>query len=261
MSVLKKAEDYLISIKQQGEEFIPYEGRLIDIPNYNTTQIVNNNQKSIMAKKIQEEPAKTFVSNGSTIDANWKNVDSMEELNQCIKNCKECELGLTRKNFVFGEGNFNADIFIIGEAPGRDEDEQGRPFIGRAGKLLTQIIEAIGFKREDVFIANICKCRPPENRRPKPEETNTCKPYLMKQIELVNPKFVIALGLTSIDTLMDKKHKMGDIRGNITDYNGRKLMVTYHPAALLRNPNWKRPVWEDMKNLKNLYDQSIKENR
>lgn len=190
---------------------------------------------------------------GDTVDAGWKNADSLEKLYECIKDCKECPLGEKRTNFVFGEGNPDADIMIIGEAPGRDEDKHGRPFIGRAGQLLTKILEAIDIKREDVFIGNICKCRPPDNRRPAKHEVDVCEPYLLKQIELINPMFIVSLGLTSIETLMKKSFKMGDIRGEIMEFHGRKLMVTYHPAALLRNPNWKRPVWEDMKKLKQLY--------
>jgi DNA polymerase len=158
---------------------------------------------------------------------------------------------------VFGSGNPNADIMFIGEAPGADEDQQGLPFVGRAGKLLTKIIEAIDLTRNDVYIANIIKCRPPNNRRPLAPEVEQCEPYLKKQIELINPKFIMSLGLTSIDTLLKSKHKMKDSRGKVFEYEGKKLFVTYHPAALLRNPNWKKDTWEDMKMLRKMYDKEL----
>lgn len=227
-----------------------------------------NDKKEIVKamKKINSDEKQTVVNkktttttNTATVSPNWKNSNNLTELKDAIQNCKQCALGENRTNFVFGEGNPNADVLIIGEAPGKDEDLQGKPFVGRSGQLLTKILEAVGFKREDVFIANICKCRPPENRRPERKEVDTCEPYLAKQIELINPQFIISLGLTSIDTLMKTKHKMADIRGQFMDYHGRKLMVTYHPAALLRNPNWKRTVWEDMKTFKVEYDKYMTE--
>ena len=184
-------------------------------------------------------------------------IKTLEELEKTVANCKKCPLNSARKNTVFGTGNPDANLMIIGEAPGADEDEQGKPFVGRAGKLLTDILKAINFSREEVFIANICKCRPPGNRRPNTEEVYFCEQYLHKQIELIKPKFILALGLTAADTLFKSSHKMADIRGKIFDYQGIKTMVTYHPAALLRNPNWKRPVWEDVKILRKLYDEEV----
>lgn len=187
----------------------------------------------------------------------WKNCSSLKEMHSLICNCLNCELGKTRKNFVFGVGNPNADIMIIGEAPGADEDEQGEPFVGKAGQLLTKILEAINIKRSEVFIANIIKCRPPDNRKPLVSETEQCMPYLLKQISLIKPAFIVALGLTAIDTLLNAKHKMGDMRGKLIDYCGAKMLVTYHPAALLRNPEWKKFVWEDVKLLRKLYDEFL----
>lgn len=192
-----------------------------------------------------------------TIDENsvskkWREAGSLEVLYNDIHDCMRCELGATRNKFVFGTGDPNADLLIIGEAPGRDEDAQGEPFVGRSGKLLTSILESIQLSRDDVFIANILKCRPPNNRRPSTSEVDTCEVYLHKQIELINPKYILALGLTAADTLLKEKCVMKDIRGEILDYRGKKLMITYHPSALLRNPNLKRPVWEDMKKLKEL---------
>ncbi|MDX9923487.1 MAG: uracil-DNA glycosylase [Ignavibacteriaceae bacterium] len=191
----------------------------------------------------------------STIDESYRESVSIEELYEKIHNCVECPLGETRTKFVFGTGNPNAEAMLIGEAPGADEDKQGEPFVGRAGKLLTDILAAIQLKREDVFIANILKCRPPNNRDPLPEETDTCFPYLEKQIELIQPKIILCLGRVAANGLLNKKLTLGDWRKDEHEYKGIKVIVTYHPAALLRNPNWKRGCWEDVKIFKKYYDE------
>jgi len=182
---------------------------------------------------------------------------TLEELKNGIANCQNCVLGSTRNNFVFGEGDPDADIMVIGEAPGADEDEQGMPFVGRAGKLLTDILKAINFERNEVYIANICKCRPPANRKPTTEEIFYCEPYLKKQIDLIKPNFILALGLTAAEALFKKPFKMAESRGKLFDYHGIQTLITYHPAALLRNPSWKRPVWEDVQFLRRLYDEYL----
>lgn len=221
---------------------------------------IEKEQSPIKPKPInkKEDSKETTRIKESTVNPNWKEAKSLEELKEYIKDCSECKLGLTRNKFVFGSGDNNADLMVIGEAPGADEDAQGLPFVGRAGKLLTKILESVGFAREEVYIANIIKSRPPGNRRPEADEIKKCEPYLKKQIELINPKFILSLGLTSIDTLLKTKHKMMDIRGRILEYEGRKLICTYHPAALLRNPKLKRATWEDMKELRRLYDEARK---
>ncbi|MFP4369014.1 MAG: uracil-DNA glycosylase [Candidatus Kapaibacterium sp.] len=193
-----------------------------------------------------------------SVAADWHEARAMDELLEKICKCKECPLGKTRTSFVFGSGNPDADIMIIGEAPGADEDKQGLPFVGRAGQLLTKILESINLSREEVYIANIIKCRPPNNRRPEKAEVEECEPYLQKQIELIRPRFILALGLTAIDTLMKQRHKMGETRGRILNYHGIDTLVTYHPAALLRNPGWKKLVWEDVRNLRAMYDKYLK---
>jgi uracil-DNA glycosylase family 4 len=205
-------------------------------------------------KSNKENKKKIKSSSSNSVEKDWQTSDSLKTLDEKINNCLRCELGKTRTNFVFGTGNHNADLMIIGEAPGKDEDLNGEPFVDRSGKLLTKIIESIGLTREDVFIANIIKCRPPNNRKPAASEVETCEPYLHKQIELINPKYILSLGLTATDTLLKTKNVMKDVRGQILEYRGKKLMITYQPAALLRNPNLKRPVWEDMKKLKSLLD-------
>jgi DNA polymerase len=190
-----------------------------------------------------------------SVNPAWQTTDSLPILHDHIHTCMECRLGGTRNSFVFGSGNPKADILIIGEAPGADEDAQGLPFVGAAGKLLTKILEAIDLSRDEVYIANIIKCRPPENRRPEKDEIAQCEPYLQKQIELIKPAFILALGLTAVNTLFKKNHQMQDIRGKVMNYHGVSLLATYHPAALLRNPNWKKPAWEDVQLLRSMYDE------
>jgi DNA polymerase len=189
----------------------------------------------------------------------WQSSPTLSALYEQIHTCQNCKLGATRTNFVFGVGNPNAGLMVIGEAPGADEDAQGEPFVGRGGQLLTKILEAIDFKREDVYIANIIKCRPPENRRPESDEVAECEPYLYKQIDLVKPKFILALGLTAVNTLLKSKHTMGAIRGKVLEFRGIPMMTTYHPAALLRNPEWKRAAWEDVQLLRRLYDEILED--
>ena len=191
----------------------------------------------------------------------WGSAQSLDGLDDLIRTCVKCPLGHTRTNFVFGTGNPAATLMIIGEAPGADEDAQGEPFVGRAGQLLNKILEAIGFKRGDVYICNILKCRPPGNRKPAAEEVDLCLPYLRKQIALVKPKLILALGLTAAENLLSTTEGLGRLRGRVFQYEGTPLMVTYHPAALLRNPNWKRPTWEDVQAVRKLHDELVAQGR
>ena len=193
--------------------------------------------------------------NQNVISEKWNNATIMDELQSLICNCTKCPLGFTRKKFVFGTGNKNAKIMFIGEAPGADEDEQGEPFVGRAGQLLNKILEAIELKREDVFICNILKCRPPNNRDPLPSEVDECIPYLWKQIEIVQPKIIVSLGRIAAQMLLNTNDSLTKLREKVQHYRGVPMIVTYHPAALLRNPNWKRPTWEDMKLLRKMYNE------
>jgi len=186
----------------------------------------------------------------------WMGTESLSALNGEICTCMKCPLGATRTKFVFGTGNAASRVVFIGEAPGADEDAQGEPFVGRAGQLLNKILEAVGLKREEVYICNILKCRPPNNRAPLPEESASCTPYLMKQLDLIKPEFIICLGRTAAQWLLQTNDSLSAMRGKIHDYRGTRLIVTYHPAALLRNPEWKRPVWEDMKMFKKLFDEA-----
>ena len=181
-------------------------------------------------------------------------LESLEAIADSVAKCTRCPLYATAKNPVPGTGNPNADFMIVGEAPGAEEDEQGVPFIGRAGQLLTKIIGAINLSRDDVFIANVLKHRPPGNRNPTPDEVAACSPYLVHQIELVRPKVILALGTFAAQTLLETKTTIGKLRGQIHRYYGVPLIVTYHPAALLRNPAWKRPTWEDVQLARRILD-------
>lgn len=207
-------------------------------------------QKELFGNEIY----KSKIEMKKTKSISWEDSKTLKELNSKISDCQKCSLGKTRKNFVFGVGNPNAEIMLVGEAPGADEDEQGEPFVGRAGQLLNKILEAIKLKREEVYICNILKCRPPNNRTPEPDEMETCEPYLKKQIELINPKVILCLGRISAHALLKTNESLTELREKIHKYENIPLMVTYHPAALLRNPNWKIPTWEDVKNFRKLYD-------
>jgi DNA polymerase len=174
--------------------------------------------------------------------------EAMAALQQKAEKCSLCQLRQQCTQVVFGEGILGGGLMVIGEGPGQDEDEQGRPFVGRAGKLLDLILDSGGFSREkNTYVANIVKCRPPGNRVPLPEEREACKPYLLEQIRLAEPKIIILLGATAMQGLIDPKAKIGQSRGGWLEWEGAQVMPTYHPAALLRNPNLKKTVWEDMK--------------
>ena len=189
-----------------------------------------------------------------TPDAPVPPMHSLADVRDAVSKCTRCALYATALNHVPGEGNPDADFMVIGEAPGQTEDEQGKPFVGRAGQLLTQILEAIQLKRDDVFICNVLKHRPPGNRNPEPAEVKACSPYLIRQIELIRPKVILALGTFSAQTLLDTKTAIGKLRGQVHEYHGVPVVVTYHPAALLRNPAWKRPTWEDVQLARRILD-------
>jgi DNA polymerase len=179
--------------------------------------------------------------------------DALAAVRAHIGDCTRCKLHtLGRQQIVFGVGNPNADLMFVGEAPGADEDVQGIPFVGRAGQLLTKIIEAIELTRDDVYIANVIKCRPPQNRNPEPDEVETCEPFLFRQIDIIRPKVIVALGKFAAQGLLRTLDPISRLRGRVFDYRGAKLIPTFHPAYLLRNPSSKRDVWEDMKLVRTL---------
>ena len=181
-------------------------------------------------------------------------LDTLEEIAKKVQKCTRCPLYETATQGVPGEGDPKAKLVCVGEAPGAKEDETGRPFVGQAGQLLTKILGAIDLTREQVFICNVLKHRPPGNRNPRPEEVEACSPYLIRQLELVRPKVIVAFGTFAAQTLLNTKTPIGKLRGLVHKYHGIPLVVTYHPAALLRNPAWKRPTWEDVKLARRILD-------
>ncbi len=202
-------------------------------------------QESAQPKPKKELSPKERIAACSTLD----------ELRTLCEEAEELKTDLEDTNLVFGVGNPNADLMIVGEAPGYNEDQQGEPFVGQAGQLLDKIMGAIDFKREDIYIANILKHRPPNNRDPKPEERQRSLPYLLRQIEIIDPKLILCVGRISATTLLNKDTSLGSLRQKFHPFHGRQLMATYHPAALLRNQKWKRPTWEDVQMLRKRYDE------
>ncbi len=180
--------------------------------------------------------------------------DTLERIVTEVAECRRCQLCETRTHTVPGEGNPQAGLMVVGEGPGESEDRLGRPFVGRAGELLDKMLLAIELPRAEVFIANVVKCRPPRNRTPLPDERLACLPYLRRQIALVRPRVLLALGTTAAEALLDSRRPLGELRLKVHRYNGVPLVVTYHPAALLRNPNWKRPAWDDLRIARQLLD-------
>ena len=172
--------------------------------------------------------------------------DTLLGIREDLGECTRCKLHKHRHTIVFGDGNPKAELVFVGEGPGADEDAQGLPFVGRAGKLLTQMIEAMGLERKDVYICNVVKCRPPENRTPEDDEVSTCSPFLLRQLEVISPKVIVCLGAVAAKTLLRTNRGISQFRGQWLDYRGGKLMATYHPAYLLRNPNAKGEVWKDL---------------
>jgi uracil-DNA glycosylase family 4 len=213
-------------------------------------------------KPVSPEPAPSSAPDGLSVGTPagelfggvLASLTSLEAIAAQVATCTRCPLYSTATKPVPGEGDPNADLMLVGEAPGATEDETGRPFVGAAGQLLTKILAAIQLGREDVFICNVLKHRPPGNRNPRPEEVMACSPYLVRQIELIRPKAIIALGTFAAQTLLDTKLSIGKLRGQIHRYFGVPLIVTYHPAALLRNPSWKRPTWEDVQLARRILD-------
>ena len=247
----------------RGEEEI----KSIEMPNKNSCsktvskpeipQPVSQNPQSATRNPQPEIPLPPTTFNLPPFDdITWRSATDLITLQSQISGCTKCELHKTRTNFVFGVGNPNAKVMVIGEAPGKDEDEQGEPFVGRAGQLLNKMLAAINFPREEVFIANILKSRPPGNRDPKPEEVAACEPFLWKQIDIIKPKMILCVGRIAGNNLLKLgEEALGKMRGKVFDFRGAKVIVTYHPAALLSNPAWKVGAWEDLQKFRKMYDE------
>lgn len=185
--------------------------------------------------------------------------ETIEDIRRDIGDCTRCPLYAGRQHIVHSDGNFDARLMFVGEAPGADEDASGKPFVGRAGQLLNKIIEAIGMKREDVIIGNVNRCRPPQNRTPTPVEAKTCKPFLLREIAIIQPQIIVVMGNTAMKNLLDTKEGITKLRGEFQDYKGIKVMPTFHPAYLLRDPSKKRETWEDMKKVREYLQKNPRE--
>lgn len=228
------------------EDFLKYQSEL-NVPLYLSENLSSTND---IPKKLNTNFIDRYL---SKINEPFIASKTLNDLDSLINKCQKCSLGKLRKNFVFGTGNPNADIVFVGEAPGADEDEQGEPFVGRAGKLLTETLKNLGFNREEVYICNILKCRPPNNRDPLPNEVEKCEPYLLKQLSLIKPKIIVALGRIAGNTLLKKNETLSNLRKNIYNYYDIPLFITFHPAAILRNINWKKDFEKDLENMKEYY--------
>jgi len=222
------AASFLKQLEDSGEEFVFQQERRVETVPVEPAEI----------KKSTAETGKT-----------------LKEFARRINNCTRCRLHKSRTNFVFGAGDPNADLMFVGEGPGREEDRQGLPFVGTSGQLLTKIIASIGFSRGEVFIGNMVKCRPPGNRDPLPDEIEACEEYMLTQIRMIKPKVIVTLGRYSAAYFHGREAPMRELRGVVTDFNGIKLVSTYHPAALLRNPALKSGTWEDMLLARKVYDE------
>ncbi len=235
--------DVLRSLESLGIAPSPVEGRQAQ------DERATDAADSLILSPSKDEHGVTFLRSAA---------DALSAIRADIGDCTRCKLHtLGRSQVVFGVGNPQADLMFVGEAPGADEDVQGIPFVGRAGQLLTKIIEAIELKRDEVYIANVIKCRPPGNRNPEPDEVETCEPFLFRQIDVIKPKVIVALGKFAAQVLLRSDAPISRLRGRVFEYRGAKLIPTFHPAYLLRNPASKREVWEDMKLVKSLLNAQV----
>ncbi len=220
-------------------------------PNYSANQINKQREIEMPVKPIADAPS-LF---GDTAQILPESTETIEEIRADIGNCTRCPLWEGRTKIVHSEGSLTARLIFVGEAPGANEDAEGRPFVGKAGQLLNKIIEGIGMKREDVFIGNVNRCRPPQNRTPTLAEAHTCRPFLWREIAVVRPKVIVVMGNTATQNLLDTKIGITKLRGEFQDYHGVKVMPTFHPAYLLRDPSKKRETWEDMKMVRDFLNQ------
>jgi DNA polymerase len=229
-------------------------------------ELISRSREPLMAGQKKTTPAVAQASlfgepvpNESPAEPELPVNETLEAIRADIGDCTRCKLHQQRTHIVFGEGNPRAALMFIGEGPGADEDATGRPFVGRAGQLLDRMIEAIGLRRDDCYIGNVVKCRPPGNREPEPGEVATCEPFLFRQISVIKPRLVVALGATAAKTLLRTKAPISKLRGHFFDFRGTKLLPTFHPAFLLRSPNMKKEAWEDMKKVRDFLHGKIVE--
>jgi len=260
--LLDSVRDYLSQLAEEGLEGLPASEAIIAAgktasvskPQASAAAAVSSTGGSVRAAASPSPPA-PLPAPGELLSRypDLEKAASLEEVSAFIGDCKRCKLAPLRTHLVFGVGNPRADLMFVGEAPGADEDARGEPFVGRAGQLLTDIIErGMGLKRSDVYICNVIKCRPPDNRNPEPDEVAACEPFLMRQIDLVRPRAIVALGTFAVQALLKVKTPISRLRGNWHEVRGVKLMPTFHPAYLLRSPGEKRVVWQDIQEVMKL---------
>ena len=258
--LLKEVESFL---KQQQSEGLDYlelvelnENMLNCTKSLQTdsTKPNKNSKKSILTKHTKKNIITHNTESINNTNPESNNEESLEKIQLDLGDCKRCRLFQERKNIVFGRGSKNAELMFIGEGPGAQEDIEGLPFVGRAGQLLSKIIKAMQFDENNVYIANIVKCRPPKNRDPHSDEINSCKKYLFRQIDSIKPRVIVTLGKPAASTLLENDSPMTAMRGNFNNFRGCLLMPTYHPAYLLRTPSAKRAVWEDMKQVMEIFN-------
>ena len=211
---------------------------------YKVSEMIIDNLNRLKETGVSYIPS--YIQQEAVNNSSEDRVDSLDIISKDLTDCKRCNLCQGRQNIVFGSGNKEASLVFVGEGPGAEEDKTGQPFVGRAGQLLTKMIEAMGYKRSDVYICNVVKCRPPENRDPKPEEIDSCEPFLKKQLRAIKPKVIVGLGRIACQTLLKTQTPMSKFRGEWQEYDGISFMPTFHPAYLLRNPPAKKEVWEDL---------------
>ena len=252
----KEILDLLTETKKQLEHLraLGVEGIRVD-QKPSTDYADSFNQRNLRLEKPADPPVTSLFGDIAPAPAKLTpSTETFEQIHTEIGDCTRCPLHLERTHVVHTEGNKKARLMFVGEAPGADEDAQARPFVGRAGQLLTKIIEAIGLKREHVLIGNVNRCRPPGNRAPTTEEATTCKPYLLREIAIVQPEVIVVLGNTAMKNLLDTREGITRLRGRFQDYQGIKVMPTFHPAYLLRDPSKKRETWEDLKKVRDYLD-------
>jgi uracil-DNA glycosylase len=252
--VLDSISDYLEQLKEEGLEGVPFEPRP-------TAAAPADAIAAASSARPAKPPSKAPVEAGRELFSLYpglEKTETLEALREFIGDCTRCKLAPGRKNLVFGVGNPKAELMFVGEGPGADEDERGEPFVGRAGQLLTDIIErGMRMRRQDVYICNVVKCRPPGNRNPEPDEVAACEPFLMRQIELVRPQVIVGLGTFAVQSLLKVKIAISKLRGRWHDVRGIRMMPTFHPAYLLRNPGDKRLVWADIQEVMRALGQEL----
>ena len=263
LALLKAAQEQVTYLKELGVEGTEKQSPDTSLKNGLTTE---PHQERYAAATVQHQvsapatPSATLFGDLSAPPVRiQKSSETFEEIWADIGDCTRCPLYQGRTNIVHTDGNRKARLMFVGEAPGADEDAQARPFVGRAGQLLTKIIEAIGLKREDVLIGNVNRCRPPANRTPTPEEASMCKPFLLREIAAVQPEVIVVLGNTAMKNLLDLKQGITRVRGQFQDYQGVKVIPTFHPAYLLRDPTKKKETWEDIKKVRDYLDTARKQ--